>query len=134
MAAIIGVGGIFAALFTAALSGLFAEELRAWIPRMIESTIRHAVDQLRAGQRERYAEEWRSHINQMPGQIGKFAVAVGFLLAARRMASIGKLALASESTTSKQVPGPPVAFTVSVTLGRLKVHGEGHVSEGHSQG
>jgi len=38
-------------------------------------------------QRERFEEEWQGHINEVPGDIGKLTVALGFLRAARKMTS-----------------------------------------------
>jgi hypothetical protein len=123
--AIIGLGGLFTALLTAAL----ADEIKAWMPQVIKRIIRRAVEQLPVSQRERYGEEWRSYVSEAPGQIGLLLRALGLLLAAPKMASILKMGLAAESSTTKHVPGPAVSVTASVTLRSLRVSAEGHVKE-----
>lgn len=69
----------------AALSGLLANEFKAWIAYFPKWLVRRATSWLPEDQRERYAEEWLSHINEMPGDICKIATAIGFVLAAKRM-------------------------------------------------
>lgn len=80
---------IIAALSTA-LSSLLVGEFRAWVPRIVQWIVRHAVARLPEDQRNRYEEEWESHLNDVPGEIGKLSVALGFFRAACRMASILK--------------------------------------------
>lgn len=63
-------------------------ELKAWTPSLTEWIVRVAVARLPIEERERFAEEWTSHIADVPGQIGKIAVALGSILAAVRMAAI----------------------------------------------
>ncbi|SRR5258708_29876589 len=75
-----------------ALSRLLTDEFRAWIPWIIERMVRRAVVGLPASQRERFEEEWESHVNDVPGEIGKLTVALGFLTAARRMTLATKYA------------------------------------------
>src|SRR6266481_4155921 len=83
------------------LGKLFADELRAWLPWLQERAIQAALRKLSSGQQERYNEEWRSHLNDVPGEIAKTWVAIGFLNAARGISShrkfdsyrIGALAL-----------------------------------------
>jgi len=58
------------------------EEIEAWSPFIIRSLIKLAVAWLPENQRERFGEEWHSHVNEVPGNVGKFLSAVGFLLAA----------------------------------------------------
>jgi hypothetical protein len=130
MSAIIAVGGFFAALFKAAWPFIRAalpvivQELRAWMPRMIESIVRRSVKQLPVDWQELYGKKWREQLIAVPGEISKFVTALGFFLTARRLAPRLKLG----------APGVPVAFkvSISVTLPRLRVHGEGHVSPGPS--
>jgi len=78
------VGGIFQTVF----ARLLGDEIKSWLPWMVERLLRHAVTSLPKGQRERFQEEWRSHLNEIPGEIGKLAVALGFPFAARRMSGI----------------------------------------------
>lgn len=68
-----------------ALSRLLVDEFKERTPWLIEQLIQHAVGRLSQERQERYNEEWRSHIDEVPGQIGKLFVATGFLWAAHRM-------------------------------------------------
>jgi hypothetical protein len=67
------------------VSRQLTDELKAWTPRIIEWLIGCAVLRLPKDQRERFGEEWRSHIYETPGEIGKLFNALGLLLAARKM-------------------------------------------------
>jgi hypothetical protein len=60
-------------------------ELKAWLPWFTKWFFRRAIARLSADQRERYREEWQSHIDEVPGNIGKIIAAVGFVLAAKKM-------------------------------------------------
>jgi hypothetical protein len=73
-----------------ACSRLLADECHAWIPWIIQRVIRRAIMRLPSTQRERFQEEWQSHVNEVPGEIGKLAVSLGFLTAARKMTLAAK--------------------------------------------
>lgn len=73
------------ALIATFLSRLLADEFKAWNPHIVQHLIQYAVSRLPEGQRSRYEEEWASHINEIPGEIGKLFTATGFLFATRRM-------------------------------------------------
>lgn len=73
--------GTFAGLISSQLS----DEFKAWCPWFVARIIRRAVRQLPETHRERFAEEWQAHVNEVPGQFGKFIVAIGFLLASKRI-------------------------------------------------
>ena len=62
---------IFCAIFGAALSRQVTDEFKAWIPWLIDVLVRQAIRGLSEDQRARYAEEWRSHVGEIPGDIGK---------------------------------------------------------------
>jgi hypothetical protein len=72
---------------TAALSRLLADECKAWVPCFIKWLIRFASAGLPEDHRERYKEEWQSHIDEIPGDIWKIVNAVGFVWASQRMSS-----------------------------------------------
>jgi len=76
--------GPLLATFYAMLSKLFAEEIGAWLPWISDQLTQLAVKRLPEVHQERYLEEWRSHLNEVPGKIGKLAVAVGFVRVAFR--------------------------------------------------
>jgi Bacterial sugar transferase len=69
------------------VSRQLTDEMKAWTPWTIERILRSAVSVLPESERERFEEEWCSHIDEVPGQIGKLYTACGFLLAARKMAA-----------------------------------------------
>jgi hypothetical protein len=81
--------------FIAAILGkLFADEIKAWLPSIAERVTKVAARRLPEGQRERYDEEWRSHLDEVPGAFAKVWVACGFLTTATQMPSrIGATAL-----------------------------------------
>jgi phage terminase Nu1 subunit (DNA packaging protein) len=64
---LLGALGILAA----AAARLLADEFKAWAPWIIERLIRRAVRELPQNLRERYEEEWQSHVDEIPGDIGK---------------------------------------------------------------
>jgi hypothetical protein len=70
----------------AAIARVLAEDFKEWTPFFVDKLIRLALSKLPAEHRERFAEEWRSHVNDVPGQIAKLWVAVGFNLAALTIA------------------------------------------------
>jgi len=77
------MGGFLGSFF----GKLLADEFSAWLPWFQERAIQAAVRRLAPEQRERYNEEWRSHLSDVPGEIAKTWVAVGFLRAALVMSS-----------------------------------------------
>ena len=72
-------------LLGSAFSRQLTDEFKAWTPRLTDWLTQYAVRKLPENQRERFAEEWRSHINDTPGEIGKICVALGLLLAPSAM-------------------------------------------------
>jgi lipopolysaccharide/colanic/teichoic acid biosynthesis glycosyltransferase len=70
------------------LSRLLSDEFKAWTPWLIDRITRHAICRLPQENRDRFGEEWRGHLNDVPGDIGKLVVALGFLWAARKMSAI----------------------------------------------
>jgi hypothetical protein len=95
------VSGIMSALF-----GLLSAEFKAWLPWFTKCFFRRAINRLPAAQRERYQEEWQSHIDEIPGNIGKILAAVGFFLAAKRMPT-------ETAKTRVIVPGVPQGVRIA---------------------
>ena len=50
-------------------------------------SVQSAMARLPEDQRERYKEEWQSHIDEIPGDICKIVIAVGFVPASKMMSS-----------------------------------------------
>jgi lipopolysaccharide/colanic/teichoic acid biosynthesis glycosyltransferase len=71
----------------AALSRQLSDEFKAWTPRIAERLVQRALRKLPPDQHERFEEEWRSHVNETPGDLGKILVAIGLLPAARKMSA-----------------------------------------------
>src|ERR1700751_4821393 len=78
---ILGVLGIIAA----AVSRQLTDEFKAWTPWITRRLIRRAARRLPDEQRDRFEEEWLSHLNEIPGEVGKVIAALGFVRASRRM-------------------------------------------------
>lgn len=90
-------------LLGAALSQQLADEFKAWTPKIIDWVIRCAVRKLPEDQRERFGEEWRSHINETPGEIGKFFNAVSLLSAPRKMPKSAAIAEPLAKPTMEEI-------------------------------
>lgn len=85
-----------AAVIMAAFSKQVSDEFKAWTPRLIAAVIQCATRMLREDQRDRYAEEWRSHIDETPGEIGKLLVGLGLLSAAWKLSRVSPNPTADE--------------------------------------
>ncbi len=83
-ALVFAVGGILTAL----LNVLLADKLKAWIPWFTQALLDLAGERLPEAQRERFAEEWASHLNDVSGDFAKIAFARGCVSAAGEMASL----------------------------------------------
>jgi Bacterial sugar transferase len=73
------------------LGKLFADEVKEWLPWLTERMIRAAVRILPANQRQRYREEWSSHLDEVPGKLAKLVVAAGFIKAGLAASPISSL-------------------------------------------
>jgi sugar transferase len=74
----------FGELLMIIMTRIIGEEVREWIRWLTKRVMLRAVSRLPAEQ-QRFDEEWRSHLDEVPGDVGKLMTALGFLLAARRM-------------------------------------------------
>ena len=83
-ALVLTVGGIVAAL----LNVLFIDKLTPRIAWSTAALLDFAVQRLPEDQRERFAEEWASHLNDISGDLGKVLFARGCVSAAHEMASL----------------------------------------------
>jgi hypothetical protein len=70
------------AVITSIFSRQVADELKAWTPWLVRWFVERSVLRLPAELRDRYKEEWSSHVQEIPGEVGKLLVAAGFLRAA----------------------------------------------------
>jgi hypothetical protein len=72
-------------LIGAAFSKLLADEFKAWAPTIVSSILAIAVKVLPLSQRDRAAEEWTSHVNELPGDLSRVVFAVGCIIAALKV-------------------------------------------------
>jgi Fe-S cluster biosynthesis and repair protein YggX len=72
---------VLGGMLVAALSRLVSDEFKAWRPWIVERLILIAERRLPAKHRKRLAEEWRSYIAEIPGDVGKVIAACGFIKA-----------------------------------------------------
>lgn len=72
-------------IICAVLGKICADEFKSWTPRWVEWLIRVAAARVPEAYRERCAEEWRSHANEVPGEVGKLVHAIGAVGAAYKM-------------------------------------------------
>lgn len=79
--------GLIVTIIVATISRLLADDAKAWLPKLTEKLIERAVSRLPQQEQERYSEEWRSDLNDTPGDISKLLKATGLLYAARKMAN-----------------------------------------------
>jgi hypothetical protein len=77
--------GVAFTIFISAAGKVVADEFRAWAPRLTEWLIARSVTRLPKDQRGRYGEEWRSDVNNIPGEVSKIFWAVRYMLAARKI-------------------------------------------------
>lgn len=64
---------------------LIAEEVKDWLPAIASCITSRAVGILPEEMRERYSEEWCSHMDDVPGRLAKIFTALGFALAALKV-------------------------------------------------
>jgi hypothetical protein len=87
-------------LLVAIFGKLLADDLKAWFPRLTELLINRAVRQLPCDLQERYAEEWRAFVAEIPGEMGKLLCAFGFLWAGWRLSTELRIKTVGISTSS----------------------------------
>lgn len=90
MAVIADVVGIICKIIAGAVSQQLTSEFKEWTCWIVERLVRRSVRQLPRDERNRFSEEWRSHINETPGQIGKVVAALDFVRAARKISAMAK--------------------------------------------
>jgi len=86
MALISGPAAWGAAVLAGVVATIVATEMEAWNPVVIRGVIKFAVARLPESKRERFREEWPAHIDEVPGQMAKLVVAIGFVFAANGLA------------------------------------------------
>lgn len=75
------LGGVIGTIFL----GLLKDEVTAWMPWLHKLTLSVALRQVPEEQRERYEEEWASHIAEYPGNLSKLYQSMTMLMAGIRL-------------------------------------------------
>ncbi|HET9179045.1 MAG TPA: sugar transferase [Terriglobia bacterium] len=141
MAVIVDIVGIICKIIAGAVSQQLTNEFKEWTCWVIERLVQRAVQRLPKDERDRFGEEWRSHIDEVPGQIGKIVVALNFTRAARKISAMAKAgyrdALPGDNLKRAVDVVASAAFLVAVapelgliaTILRLTGHGSALVCE-----
>jgi lipopolysaccharide/colanic/teichoic acid biosynthesis glycosyltransferase len=74
--------GVMTALVLAITAGLLKDEVIAWLPQIRKAILRIAIRLVPSKHRDRLAEEWAAHINDVPGELSKALVAADFVRSA----------------------------------------------------
>ncbi|MGA2047355.1 MAG: hypothetical protein ABSG96_06665 [Terracidiphilus sp.] len=70
---------VVGALALAVFGKLLADEIKAWRPKICDVMIKCAASQLLPFQRERYIEQWRCDLEEIPGDLSKLYFAVDLI-------------------------------------------------------
>jgi len=76
---------IVGSVLVGVLSRQLADEFKAWTPWLVQKLVLFAAARTPKGQQERYAEEWSSFVDEIPGEVGKILAALGLSLAGFRI-------------------------------------------------
>jgi hypothetical protein len=70
---------VVGALALSVFAKLLADEIRAWRPKICDVMIKCAASQLLPFQRERYIEQWRCDLEEIPGDLSKLYFALDLI-------------------------------------------------------
>ncbi|SMH49152.1 sugar transferase [Mesorhizobium australicum] len=84
---LIGILGVLVAVLVATFSRVLADDAKAWLPLLTSRLVERAASRLPVNSRDRYREEWSSHVNDTPGDFSKFVVALGLIRGASKIAA-----------------------------------------------
>ena len=76
---------LLAALGLGILTGLVTIEFEAWAPRLSDMLLRFAARWLPSDQQDRFLEEWRSLLADIPSPFGKLIHSASIILSMRRL-------------------------------------------------
>lgn len=91
--AVISVVGVVGAILISVTARIISEDIKEWLPWITHCLIERAVDRLPESERQRLEEEWRSHVNELPGSLTKIYTAYGYLSASRSINEIVRTAV-----------------------------------------
>lgn len=87
-AAIIFVLGLVGTIIIAVAGRLLSDDVKEWLPWVTRHLVERAVSRLPENEREKRREEWKSDVNEWPGNLAKLYRAWGYLSAAKAIHSI----------------------------------------------
>ena len=95
------------ALTLSVLGKLLADEVKAWRPKICDAMIKCAASQLLPFQRERYIEQWRRDLEEIPGDLFKLYFAVDLIRGTwlARVSPGARQAMLSAIENSEEVAG-----------------------------
>lgn len=70
---------VVGALALSVFGKLLADEIKAWRPKICVAMIKWAASQLLPFQRERYIEQWRCDLEEIPGELSKLCFAADLI-------------------------------------------------------
>ncbi|MGA2814635.1 MAG: hypothetical protein ABSG16_24860 [Candidatus Acidiferrum sp.] len=123
-ASVVGLVTIIGSFVGSILIGLLGDEFKAWLPWVSERTLRAAVRTLPKDYQGRYDEEWRSHLEEVPGKFGKIICVLSFIWAGWKMARVANREareLLEESKLAKPKPGVQLQFAFGIPVPQSNV-------------
>jgi hypothetical protein len=92
---ILSVLGVAGAILVPVTARVVGDDVKEWLPWITRRLVERAVSRLPEEERDRFEEEWRAHINELPGNLAKVYAAMGCLSASK---AINHIALAGDTT------------------------------------
>lgn len=77
----------FVAIVVSMLGRLLADEFKSYRSKIVDYLVIRAANKLPENMRERYIEEWRGYLADIPGDLSQVVSALGFSLVAGRVAN-----------------------------------------------
>ena len=127
MGLIAAIAIFFCGLLVSVLSPLLADDVKELVPWLTNRLITNALRNLPLDFRHRYGEEWRSHLNEIPGQIGKFLFAINLVVCSKRISistSIPQIALEDARRSDTDTFQFPVKHCALFTIGAGALAGQ----------
>ena len=113
---------VVGALALSVFGKLLADEIKAWRPKICDALLKCAASQLLPFQRERYIEQWRCDLEEIPGELFKLCFAADLIRGTwlARVSLGAKQAMLSVIENSEEVAVRQFVF-LSIACFREKV-------------
>jgi hypothetical protein len=103
--------GLLMTILVPVAARLITDDIKEWLPWLKNHLIERAVRRLPESERERYAEEWRSHVNETPGDLSRIVAALGFGFAAK--------SITNTNDFGRSFSGSQRAFEITISMALL---------------